>query len=343
MGTVVHRAVLVLLAREHEDGSERMPLPEADVVVLGRSLEADMTLPEEASLSRCHIRFERSRAGWTMLDLGSTNGTLLNGVLAAGLVPLIPGDEIGCGRLRLRFELVEQERLAEDEPGPDLDLLRVTDVRVILSDGSGPALPALAGQADALEATGPKPEDGKFVSLNPTLPDLQRRRRKAALPATPAPDEPAVAAAVRAVPELPLREALAAVPLFRRLSPDLMVTMADAMTERRYARGVDIVRQGDDGNTLFVMLSGQARVHRQGAGGEDVELALLGPGGFFGEMSLLDGQPRSATVRAMTEVRCALLPRWALESLIRANPLMAMQMLAVLSIRLRAVERLLTV
>ena len=141
---------------------------------------------------------------------------------------------------------------------------------------------------------------------------------------------------------MPLQTALAAVPLFRELSPELLAAVAGSMGERRFAAGQEIVRQGEDGQALYVVLAGQARVERGGTAGDSVELAMLGPGGFFGEMSLLDGQPRSATVRAIGEVHCALLPRWALERAIQAHPTMALQMLAVLSIRLRAVERMIT-
>lgn len=342
MGAIVHRPSLVRLDDEGADGAGRLLLPDQDLVTLGRSLDADVVFADAVTLSRRHVRLERGSGGWALIDLGSANGTRLNGVLASGLLPLAPGDEIACGTVRLRFEMIEDDRLDADELAPVADLTPLQEIRTIAPDGSGPALPPLAGLSDGKHPPPITTTRARPSRIAPTQPDLPMRRRKT-LPLPPKDGGTLSSGAGDGLPELPLRDALVSVPLFRRLSPDLLVTMADAMTERRYKHGADIVREGDDGNTLFVMLSGQARVHRAGAAGEDVELARLGPGGFFGEMSLLDGQPRSATVRATTDVRCALLPRWALESLIRANPLIAMQMLAVLSIRLRAVERLLAV
>jgi CRP-like cAMP-binding protein len=138
-----------------------------------------------------------------------------------------------------------------------------------------------------------------------------------------------------------LEEVVAALPLFRRLSPEELRSLTHSMTQREFAPGAEIVRQGEEGLSLYIVLEGEVRVQRAGPGG-DLDLASIGPGGFFGEMTLLDGEPRSATVRAVTPVRCALLPRWGLEATIRHNPSVAMEMLSVLSRRLRATEGLLT-
>jgi CRP/FNR family cyclic AMP-dependent transcriptional regulator len=160
----------------------------------------------------------------------------------------------------------------------------------------------------------------------------------------PGPVEAATEAPAVAEPPAmtPLERAVATVPLFRTLSDAEISTLARTMTQRQFPPGAEIVRQGEEGLSLYIVLEGQVRVQRAGVTQGEIELATIGPGGFFGEMTLLDGEPRSATVRAVTPVFCALLPRWGLEATIRANPAVAMEMLSVLSRRLRATEGLLT-
>src|SRR5262249_36031317 len=141
-------------------------------------------------------------------------------------------------------------------------------------------------------------------------------------------------AATDAVRSVPLAEALAEIPMFRPLDAGHRATLAATMTERRFPPDTDIVRQGEEGLSVYVVLEGEVQVQRTGTSVQGMELATIGPGGFFGEMTVLDGLPRSATVRSRTTVRCALLPRWGLEQAVRTNPAVALEMLAVLSRRL---------
>jgi small-conductance mechanosensitive channel len=88
-----------------------------------------------------------------------------------------------------------------------------------------------------------------------------------------------------------------------------------------YPAGAPVVRQGDAGDSLFVVVEGRVEVsvHAPG-GGPEQRLATLGPGDYFGEMSLLTGAPRSATIHAVEETRLAVLRKDALRPLLVADP-----------------------
>ena len=99
-----------------------------------------------------------------------------------------------------------------------------------------------------------------------------------------------------------LAEALAGVEIFASLSDRQRRELAEASRPSLYAAGEAIVHEGDEGSSMFVMARGEASVTLVGAEGE---VARLRKGAFFGEMSLLTGEPRSATVIAATD--CELL------------------------------------
>jgi CRP-like cAMP-binding protein len=114
--------------------------------------------------------------------------------------------------------------------------------------------------------------------------------------------------------ELPLRSEgdvlsaaarLAAIDLFATLPQDARLALSRTAQEHIFAAGEAIVRQGDSGSSMFVVLSGEARVVLEPAG---QEVARIGPGGFFGEMSMLTGEPRTATVSAVHDVRVLEIP-----------------------------------
>ena len=462
----------------------RIPLTAGRTAVLGRSLEADFTFPDEPSLSRLHARIERADDHHTIIDLGSANGTQVNGVDITAAHVLAHGDVITCGALELRYEVPSAEEGGGPAPlPPPLELMgaRPPRIRAVIASESrplaatqeirtvasppapqteeapagpstgddvpapameavgddAPPLPAgavVAGPAaaagrvvpprldggpsamaaptwaaaepvpaahaaalgeDAVEAHAARervpeedlrvrprlePEHGEGLTAH-VAPDVmdekqtEPREQRAMVSSEPVPTEPAAASSEPFRTELPpaasetsslgergeadaraadrepadtaaetpsLPELLARVPLFYRLSAGQLAAISRKMGERRYAAGAEIVRQGEEGLSLYVILEGDVRVQRTGTSADEVDLATIGPGGFFGEMTLLDGLPRSATVVAVTDVRCALLPRWVLEDVIRGNPSVALDMLSVLSRRLRATERMLT-
>src|SRR3954466_4416686 len=95
------------------------------------------------------------------------------------------------------------------------------------------------------------------------------------------------------------------VPLFSMLTTDQARVVADGVVKRRFRRGELVVEQGKKSNALFILLSGRARVTTSDPRGREVILAVLNAGDYVGEMSLIDNEPHSATVRC--ELQCDVL------------------------------------
>jgi CRP/FNR family cyclic AMP-dependent transcriptional regulator len=138
------------------------------------------------------------------------------------------------------------------------------------------------------------------------------------------------------------RDVLEGVELFRTLDEAQLSALAEAARLCGYPQDVAIVEEGtraedaEDGDSLYVIVDGRVRVVRE-RDGDEHRLAELGPGDFFGEMSLLDGRPRSATVVAEEDTQCLVLARWDLLRTMRRDPEVAIRMLSVMSERLRSV------
>ena len=126
---------------------------------------------------------------------------------------------------------------------------------------------------------------------------------------------------------------LRAVGLFHDVPADGLAAIADAATEIAFAAGRTIVRQGEVGTGFYLILSGRARVVRDGA-----DLAELGPGEFFGELSLLDGGPRIAQVVAEEATDCLALASWDFEPILANTPGVALAILREVARRLRGVS-----
>ena len=99
------------------------------------------------------------------------------------------------------------------------------------------------------------------------------------------------------------------VPLFSTLTQAQAESVADAVIKRRFKRGECIVEQGKKSNFLAIVLTGRARVVTTDARGREVILATMNPGDYVGEMSLIDNQPHSATVRAEVQTDMLVLAR----------------------------------
>jgi CRP/FNR family cyclic AMP-dependent transcriptional regulator len=137
---------------------------------------------------------------------------------------------------------------------------------------------------------------------------------------------------------------LAGVDLFAGLSPKVLGRIAEAGHESRYEPGASVVVQGDsvsgfkafspNGVEMHVVLEGAARVDVNG-----LPVTVLGPGKYFGELSLIDGGPRSADVVADVDgLRTLALSKWTFEDLIEKHPEIALPILRVVTARLRALE-----
>jgi CRP/FNR family cyclic AMP-dependent transcriptional regulator len=134
------------------------------------------------------------------------------------------------------------------------------------------------------------------------------------------------------------REALAKVPIFSGLKRGTLKSLARAAKVRRFASGELLVEEGEEAAAFFVICSGQAQVVKGLEQQEERVLRDLTEGDFFGEMAVLDGFPRSASVRAVGECECVVLARWDLTALIRTSPEVALGILPVLSRRVRECE-----
>jgi CRP-like cAMP-binding protein len=128
--------------------------------------------------------------------------------------------------------------------------------------------------------------------------------------------------------------ALQTVPLFGEVGHGDLERVARIATERHYAAGSSVVTEGEAGVAMFVITDGEADAVKGGPDGE-VHLATLGPGSFFGEMSLFEGFHRANSVRARTDLQCLALTAWDVQAELRTSPSIAVQMLKTLSRRLR--------
>jgi len=129
-----------------------------------------------------------------------------------------------------------------------------------------------------------------------------------------------------------LVDVLAGVPLFAGLSRRHVTKIAGLASSKRYGSGSTLVKSGAPGESVFVILDGRVAV-RAGA-----RRITLGIGDFFGEMSLLDGEPRSATVIAQTDVLVMMIPRRKFLKLLANEPRIAIAVMSTLSRRVRALQ-----
>ena len=139
-----------------------------------------------------------------------------------------------------------------------------------------------------------------------------------------------------------IEQTLGNVTLFSRLSQRQRARLARFATTRDYAQGSTIVRQGDTSMSLYVILSGAVLVNRESeGGGRSVQVEQLGPGSAFGEMGLIEDEPRAATVVADQPTTCALLAKWDFQNELRDDPEIALSLLPVLTGRIRELDSLL--
>jgi CRP/FNR family transcriptional regulator, cyclic AMP receptor protein len=127
---------------------------------------------------------------------------------------------------------------------------------------------------------------------------------------------------------------LSKVPIFSELSKRELHGIAEAVKEVTHEQGSVLAREGESGIGFFLIVDGTARAE---VGGQ--AKTTMGAGDFFGEISLLDGGPRTATVVAETPITMLALTQWVFKSLIEHNPSIASKMLKVMAARLRSSSR----
>ena len=133
-------------------------------------------------------------------------------------------------------------------------------------------------------------------------------------------------------------EILKHVPLFAGLDEAALAALASRLRRRKMPAGTPIVYKGDPAGALYLIASGRVKVHQATSGGDEVILEVMGPGNFFGEMSLLDGQPRSADVSTLAATELLLLEGEALRETIQEQPAVAWTLLRILSQRVRDMD-----
>lgn len=131
------------------------------------------------------------------------------------------------------------------------------------------------------------------------------------------------------------RTALRTSPLFQAMEPEELDTIFGFATERRVRRGQTIVQRGDTGSSMMAVLSGRVRISAVNAEGREITLNVINPGQVFGELALLDGQPRSADAVAIEESSLLVVERRHFMPFLASNQNLMMRMLAVLCERLR--------
>jgi CRP-like cAMP-binding protein len=135
------------------------------------------------------------------------------------------------------------------------------------------------------------------------------------------------------------RDMLRSIHLFVDLTDRESDIILDLMREKSVPRGTTIFHQNDHGGGLYLILAGSVKISRTGRDGRDVTVAMLHAGNFFGEMSLLDGQPRSASATATLATRMLVLDREHFQRYVLTQCRITGKLLRELSKRLRAADQ----
>jgi CRP-like cAMP-binding protein len=127
---------------------------------------------------------------------------------------------------------------------------------------------------------------------------------------------------------------LAQVPLFAGIDRKKLGNMAESFKERTYGAGEVIEKEGDMGVAFYIVKDGSVEIRKRTR-----TIAKLGRGQFFGEMALLEKQPRSATVEAIEPTTCLVMTAWSFAGFIETQPKLAMGVMRELARRLRETDK----
>ena len=130
-------------------------------------------------------------------------------------------------------------------------------------------------------------------------------------------------------------ELLRTVPIFSELSEQDIGSLARLATRRRFPKDTVVFFENEEGDTFFMIVDGRIKVTILGDDGREIILSVLGPGDFFGEMALLDNEPRSATTIAVEETELLTLQRVDFQSVLTDNRSITSALIKVLTSRLR--------
>ncbi len=129
--------------------------------------------------------------------------------------------------------------------------------------------------------------------------------------------------------------------LFQGVDPDAVEALAGEFEIVDAQRGTTLFTEGDLGESLYIVLAGKVKLGRRSPDGRENLVAVMGPSDQFGELSLFDPGPRTATATVVTDARLALLPKAALQAWVQDRPQIALQLLRVVARRLRRTNTML--
>ena len=129
------------------------------------------------------------------------------------------------------------------------------------------------------------------------------------------------------------------VPLFSGLTEQQLDALAAGSARRSYPKGRTIVSEGEPSQSMYILLAGRAKVQRSDSEGKEVILAVLGPGEFFGEMSLIDDSPRSASVITLESCEFMAVSKDAFKTMLQQSPEVSMAVMRGLVRRLREADK----
>jgi len=130
-------------------------------------------------------------------------------------------------------------------------------------------------------------------------------------------------------------EILARAGLFQGVASEAAEALSASLTVSDYSRGEVVFAEGEQGDTLYIVVTGKVKIGRRATDGRENMLSVMGPSDMFGELSLFDPGPRTATATVLTEGRLASLAHASLRPWINDRPEIAEQLLRVLARRLR--------
>jgi len=131
-------------------------------------------------------------------------------------------------------------------------------------------------------------------------------------------------------------EALRAIPLFSKVREEDLEALAKVVIERRFAKNTTIVEEGLSGDYMYAIREGRVKVTKASADGREKILSFFEAGGFFGEFSLFDHEPRSASVKTLEDSRLFALSRRDVLEVLRRSPDFSLAVIGALVARLRA-------
>ncbi len=134
------------------------------------------------------------------------------------------------------------------------------------------------------------------------------------------------------------KELLRLVPIFSDLDEDTLSKLSNIGSQKSYPKESLILTENDSGTALYIIIEGKVKISRRSSDGKEVILSILGDSDFFGEMSVIDGQARSANVSAMEDSVLLIIQRSEFLELLHSHPEVAIALLQELTQRLRVAD-----